>query len=334
MIRRNGQNVRGFGLGDDSPAVIRQSVLDAWIPFNTGELTWTDSDGETKSSPNEGLRLPSYMYEDILGLVTTGMGNLIETPSTPPTQENPSTEGTITDEGLNAGWTHADGTPASDDEIRAEFANVKAKWSAGHWEPLGGFNENGKEIATLFLPEAAVKKLIFAKLQAFANVLKTQLPEWDSFPADAQMALLSHAWAAGASLGGWPKFKGFINSNPPDWRSAAAEGYVYGPNHTVIAGITPRNDSNVRLMLNAEGVARTGSDPAVLYFPADIGSGGVQVQPRPQMKKVPQRQVPQRYWPTMPAFPPLSKPATNAILVVGVMALTAAAAYVALKRAR
>ena len=273
MIRLGGHHVRGFGLGDNGTAVIRQSVLDQWIPFNTGKLKWTDADGKAKSSPNEGLQFPSYMYEDILGLVTTGMGNLIEIPSTQPTRENPSSQGTITDEGLNAGWTHADGSPASADEIRAEFANVKAKWSAGHWEPLGGFNDNGRAIATLFLPEAAAKKLIFGKLQAFANSLKTQLPGWDSFPADAQMALLSHAWAAGSGLKGWPKFKGFINATPHDWRSAAQEGYVYGPNHTIIAGITPRNEANVRLMLNAEGVDRTGKDPSVLYFPENVGSG-------------------------------------------------------------
>ena len=55
--------------------MIRQAVLDAWIPFNTGKLTWMADDGTEKRSPNEGLVLPSYMYEDILGLVTTGMGN-------------------------------------------------------------------------------------------------------------------------------------------------------------------------------------------------------------------------------------------------------------------
>lgn len=251
-------------------ALIRQSVLDNWIPFNTAQMKWTGADGNAKSSPNEGLKIPSYMYEDILGLVTTGLGNLIENPVTKPTQGNPSTEGSITNEGLNAGWEHTDGTPATPDEVRAEFSNVKSQWSAGHWEPLGGFNDKGRAIATLFLPEAAVNKLIFSKLQAFADSLKTQLPGFDSFPADAQMALLSHAWAAGSALDGWPKFKGFINQSLPDWRSAAAEGYIYGPNHSIIAGITPRNDSNMRLMINAEGVEHGNGDPSTLYFPQSV----------------------------------------------------------------
>jgi hypothetical protein len=112
--------------------------------------------------------------------------------------------------------------------------------------------------------------LISGKLQAFADSLKAQLPRWDNFPADAQMALLSHAWAAGSALDGWPKFKGFINQSPPDWRSAAAEGYVYGPHHSIISAITPRNDSNMRLMLNAEGVEQGGGDPSTLYFPQSV----------------------------------------------------------------
>ena len=114
-------------------------------------------------------------------------------------------------------------------------------------------------------------KLISGKLQAFADSLKTQLPGWDNFPADAQTALLSHAWAAGSALGGWPKFKSFINQTTPDWHSAAGEGYIYGPNHSIIAAITPRNDSNARLMLNAEGVEQENMDPSVLYFPQSIG---------------------------------------------------------------
>ena len=261
-------------------AIIHQSVLDQWIPFNTGKLKWTDADGNTKSSPNEGLKFPSYMYEDILGLMTTGMGNLIEIPDVQPTTNKqhaagigpgPSKSGTITDEGLNAGWVHTDGTPASGDEIRAEFARLKGLWGSGNWEDDGGFQQKGRDAATLWLPEAAVMKLISGKLQAFADSLKTQLPGWDNFPADAQTALLSHAWAAGSALGGWPKFKGFINQTPPDWHSAAGEGYVYGPNHSIIAAITPRNDSNVRLMLNAEGVEQGNMDPSVLYFPQSVG---------------------------------------------------------------
>ena len=250
---------------------IKQSVVDAWIPFNTAGLHWTDPrTGQARSSPNEGIRNPSYMYEDILGLVTTGMGNLIENPATQPTQANPSTQGTITDEGLNAGWTHANGSLASPDEIRAEFANIKRAWTAGKWYGLGGFNANGRSIATLWLPDTAVKRLIFSKLAAFASNLKAQFPAWDSFPADAQMALLSMSWAKGSSFQGWPKFKAAVNASPPSWLNASAESYIYGPNHSIISAIIPRNDANARMFANADGVDKQGRDPSVLYVPADV----------------------------------------------------------------
>ena len=249
--------------------MIRQAVLDAWIPFNTGKLTWTADDGIEKRSPNEGLVLPSYMYEDILGLVTTGMGNMIEVPAGAwPTQTNPSKSGTITAEGLHAGWTHADGSPATDDEIHVEFAHIKRCWGQGGWEPRGGFTPNGRAVATLWLPEPAAMRLISSKLQAFAADLATQLHGWADYPADGQLALLSHAWACGDSLSAWPKFRGFLNASPTDWRGAAGDGYIYGPSHSVIAGITPRNDANVRLMLNAATVDAQGLDPDVLYFPS------------------------------------------------------------------
>lgn len=255
---------------------IKQSVVNAWIPFNTAGLHWTDPrTGQTRSSPNEGIRIPSYMYEDILGLVTTGMGNLIENPATQPTQANPSTQGTITDEGLNAGWTHANGSLASPDEIRAEFANIKRAWTAGKWYGLGGFNANGRSIATLWLPDTAVKRLIFSKLAAFASNLKAQFPAWDSFPADAQMALLSMSWAKGSSFQGWPKFKAAVNASPPSWLNASAESYIYGPNHSIISAIIPRNDANARMFANADGVDKQGRDPSVLYFPADVSLQGI-----------------------------------------------------------
>jgi hypothetical protein len=64
---------------------VRRAVLDIWNDFNR---------------PLEG-RVP-FMYLDVKGLVTTGLGNLIDS----------------TGDAEQLAWQHADGTPASTDEIR------------------------------------------------------------------------------------------------------------------------------------------------------------------------------------------------------------------------
>jgi hypothetical protein len=252
-------------------AVIRQSVIDNWIPFNTAQLTWTDAEGNEQHSPDEGV-VP-WMYLDIRGLVTTGMGILIEEGFTGGTDVRnggtASTDGKLTEQGLRAGWKHADGSPASDEEIQAEFANMKAhaqEWAqSGHTGVQytlhldnGNVNENGP----------SVQALTASKLQGFADMLKSQLPAFDTFPADGQMGLLSHSWAMGAWLGGWPKMKAAANEIPTNWRGVAQEDVspTYAP---------ARQASNTRCYLNAEGVEQTGKDPAVLYFPGSVASQNV-----------------------------------------------------------
>ncbi len=270
MIQLGGRPVPGFGLGTNDPAVVRQSVIDQWIPFNTAQLTWTDADGKTQHSPDEGV-VP-WMYCDVLGYVTTGMGILIETGGTQGTDVRKggtaSTGGSLTQLGLRAGWKRSDGSLASDEEIQAEFANIKAHTQeyaqSGHTGVQytlhldnGVVNENGP----------SVQALTATKLQGFADMLKSQLPAFDTFPADGQMGLLSHSWAMGAWLGKWPKMKAAADQTPhPDWRTVAQEDYstTYAP---------ARQASNIRCYLNAEGVDRGNGDPAVLYFPENVGSG-------------------------------------------------------------
>jgi hypothetical protein len=250
---------------EGGPAVIRQSVIDNWIPFNTAQLTWTDADGNTQRSPDEGV-VP-WMYVDIRGLITTGMGILIEEGFTGGTDVRnggtASTDGKLTEQGLRAGWRRADGSLASDEEIQAEFANMKAhaqEWAqSGHTGVQytlhldnGYVNENGP----------SVQALTAVKLQGFADMLKSQIPMFDTFPADGQMGLLSHSWAMGAWLGGWPKMKGAANETPTNWLAVSQEDVspTYAP---------ARQASNIRCYLNAQAVDQQGLDPAVLYFPAN-----------------------------------------------------------------
>jgi hypothetical protein len=339
MMRLGGRTIRGFSLGaDDGPAVIKQSVIDAWIPFNTAKLHWVDGSGTTRSTPNEGIRLPSWMYEDVLGLVTTGMGNMIETPSVSgPTTDaqfaagvgpGPSLAGEITPIGLHAGWTHADGTPATDDEVRAEFQRVKSEWTR-HMRESGGFNAAGRASAQLFLPEPAVRQLINRVLQGFADQLNRQVP-FSTFPADAQIALLSHSWADGASLSGWPKLKAALTRG--DFRGAAQEDVTHAAGGVITPQLKDRNDAIARAYLNADDVLQVNGDIDRLYFPGTVRDTGVQVpminpDPSSQTREIPRgRPIPSQVPEPPPVRTPSPKPASGTVFIVGTLALAAAAA--------
>ena len=91
--------------------LIRQSVLDAWEGFST---------------PLEGRA--HSMYLDVKGLVTTGVGNLIDTPS----------------EAAKLPWIHeSSGAPASRDEIVAAWSALKARQDLSrlHWRYAAALND-------------------------------------------------------------------------------------------------------------------------------------------------------------------------------------------------
>ena len=203
---------------------MRQSVRDNWTAFN---------------KPLEG-RL-HFMYLDIKGLVTTGLGNLIDSPA---------------DAGQLA-WQHADGTPASAEEIDAEWERVKGRTDLA---PKGGGAFAAG--AQLFLTDDEIDRMVSGKLDQMQSVLKGRPPfaDFDDFPADAQLGLLSMSWGMGPMFN-FPKFQGFVAAG--DWTSAATE-CRFQPD---IGTITIRNDRDQLLFRNAAAVIDQGLDPDVLVWP-------------------------------------------------------------------
>lgn len=261
------------------PAIIRDAVKSAWIPFNTAGLSWTgnplapigDWNGtpnrsfDGRSSPNEGIKIPSYMYEDILGLVTTGMGNLIESPP-----------GTLMPSAAALPWKFADGRLATHAEVQAEFANVKKNWKDMNLAPLGGFNSKGRQLAALFLDADAVGTLISGKLQAFADDLIKQFPAFNTWPADVQLAILSMCWAQGSNFRKWPKLTAALKALLPDFKAAAAQSHVNTYQNGILVpnpGLVPRNVANYRAFMNGAGVLANNLAPETLYYPNDVSSG-------------------------------------------------------------
>jgi hypothetical protein len=113
------------------------------------------------------------MYTDVLGLVTTGIGNLIDPVAA----------------ALYLPWTRrSDGGLASAAEVAAEWGAVKTGKLA--WYPR-------RAPRPLFLTSAAVSALVARRLNANEVFLAKRWPNWAQWPADAQLAAHSCAWAAG-----------------------------------------------------------------------------------------------------------------------------------------
>jgi GH24 family phage-related lysozyme (muramidase) len=220
---------------------MRQSVRDIWTEFN---------------APLEG-RLP-FMYLDIKGLVTTGVGNLIDTTGPPPLRPPTDSERAASHElARQLAWQTSDGSLASPDQVDAEWDQIKARLDQARFG--GG---TFKQFATLFLSDDEIDRLVFGKLDQMESVLKGREPfaGFDDFPADAQLGLLSMSWGMGPMFN-FPNFQGFVEAG--DWNSAATECRFQPDTGT----ITTRNDRDQQLFRNAAGVIDQGLDRDALVWP-------------------------------------------------------------------
>jgi GH24 family phage-related lysozyme (muramidase) len=206
-----------------------QSVQDAFMNFST------QFEGKV-----------NFMYLDIKGLVTIGIGNLIDP----------------VDVALQLPFVHkSDGSPASQDEIRNEWNTLKSQPDLAQ----KGFTAC-TPLTNLMLTDNSIAQLVTAKLNQFASTLKTtsEFSNMDSWPADAQLGLLSMAWAMGPAFGAsWPSFRAACAAS--DWSTAAANCQM---NETGNPGLKPRNAADVLLFSNAAVVQANGLDFSVLHWPS------------------------------------------------------------------
>lgn len=202
---------------------MHQSVVDALLPFN---------------KPLEGC--VAWPYQDILGLVTVGIGCLIEP----------------VDLALPLKW---EGNPSAA-VIRAEWARVNAL-------PKGMHFNRYRAASTLRLTEAGIVGLLTQRALGFEVVLRKYFPEWDDWPADAQLAVMAMAWACGP---GFPKkFLNFARyALDRDWINAAKCAGIKTAGNP---GIVPRNAQVQLCLANAAAIDNPGgyATPA-LYWPGPV----------------------------------------------------------------
>lgn len=207
----------------------------------------------TFSTKFEG-RVP-YMYLDVLGLVTVGVGNLVDP--------------VLAAQALpfrfkNRPGIAAPGSAATADQIAAEWQALKNDPSL----KTRGYKAC-EPITQLELSDDAIDSLIIDRLTKNESFLKRQpwFQDFDTWPADAQLGLLSMAWAMGpAGPGNFPSFRAACQRL--DFNTAAAQCKM---NEAGNPGVVPRNQANFTLFSNAAtvvaGAAQGGLQRSNLYYP-------------------------------------------------------------------
>ncbi len=147
------------------------------------------------------------MYLDVKGWVTTGVGNLIDPVGI----------------ALNLPFLHKKTrSKATQQETKQEWDKVK-----GMQNLKKGGGGNFGQYTTLVLDDDAITNLIAQRLANNERVLKSKnaFKNFDTWPADAQLALLSMSWAAGPNkFDNWKRFNAAcINM---DFDTAATESHM------------------------------------------------------------------------------------------------------------
>lgn len=195
-----------------------------------------------------------FMYLDVKNLVTTGVGNLIDPVSA----------------ALPLPWTDKNsGASADSGTISAEWNNVKSRTDLS---PRGG--GAFESITNLRLSDDDISTLVGNKLTNNESIL-LGTPEFSGFPnwpADAQLGLLSMAWAMGpafAQAGHFPNFRG--DCAALNFAQAAEDSRMAEAGNP---GLIPRNQADEMLFLFASRVQAQGLPVDQLIYPRILTSGG------------------------------------------------------------
>lgn len=175
-----------------------------------------------------------WLYEDRIGLMTTGLGNLLDTQ---PPSANP------TPMCLSLPWVRADGSRASKEDITAAWRAVRAR---PELRPQDGHAY--QDVTTIRLPTAAIAALVAKKFDEHDGILTARFPDYIEWPAVAQLAIHSMAWALGPRFR-FPKFEQAANANPPDFETMAKQCCIPG-------GLPLRNTVNTALFEAAHTTQR------------------------------------------------------------------------------
>jgi hypothetical protein len=190
----------------------------------------------------EGFVNVMYLDTHNPPLVTTGVGNLIDP----------------IEEAVKLPWMSVMGQPVSETEIRDEWYRVKSATAhsndhISYWQMT----------AKLKLLPDAINFLILSKLDWMESVIlhRPEFSGFSSYPAEAQLGILSMAWAAGPSFN-FPRFEAACSRM--DFTTAEEECAL---DETHNPGLKPRNIANQKLFRNAQLVLQYGLGKTKIWYP-------------------------------------------------------------------
>lgn len=203
---------------------MRRSVKEAFVKF---------------TEPLEGHT--TYMYCDTIGLVTVGRGNLIDPVSM----------------ALGLPFVH-NGTsaPASRAEINAAWSLIKSRQDL---KLKGGGAYKG--LTDVVLTDAGVDDLTYAKLDQLDTAMTKRFPDFQSWPADAQLGVFSMCWGMGPGFA-FPMFDKACRAK--DFDTAAAQCHMTDKGGNAIE---KRNTQNVLCFKNAAKAMKNSLNPETLFWP-------------------------------------------------------------------
>jgi GH24 family phage-related lysozyme (muramidase) len=187
--------------------------------------------------------LVHWPYLDVKGLVTVGIGNLIDPVSA----------------ALALPWVlEGSGDKATPEQVVADWNALKVQ------QRLSKLHFNyARPLTKIRLTEEGVDTLVRSKLLANEAYMRQRLPGWDTWPADAQLFACSMAWAVGPGwVGIFKNCVAFLLKG--DWDNAAKCAAIRTEGNP---GIVPRNAANQVCLHNAKTVSLRQLDPSVLYWP-------------------------------------------------------------------
>jgi hypothetical protein len=193
----------------------------------------------------------NYPYADIYNLVTSGIGNLLDLGARNGTDCSPAAMSLF----VAQPWKHkADWSLASDQEKIAAFTAIK---NAGACHKIN-YLQIYAALTDLRLTKDDVAALVATRMRINDAELTRIYPAYPEWPADAQFALNSWAWACGADAS-FPKMHAALSQSPPDFRTAAVECKISNAN-------PKRNAANNAMFKLAAEVLERDLDPEVVYF--------------------------------------------------------------------
>lgn len=200
-----------------------------------------------------------FLYADIRNLITIAYGNLVDPLPL----------------ALELELARSDGAPASVQEITDEWNRVKHD---PHAAPRGHLY--AKTITKLRLTHEGMGKLALGRFDANEVAFASKLPDWESYPACAMLALHSLAWACG--VGGAFKFGYLINAlKVRDFLTAAKHIKMNEttPEGLKNHGLVERNARNARLLRNAYRVEAFKLDPSIVEWEAELDTTAIDTSP-------------------------------------------------------